>query len=158
MATRKQRSDSATAQAQNFSQSGIEVQPPDGIELNSDVEKTIWRQFSKCRAACDWRDFDLVLLAKIVKLEAYIRKHQATLDASGPLIKNKRETLVENPLLRVIDTLQRQQMAIIRSMSLNQTDSDPRTLNAIGKTVNETQNVLKEFSVQSLIAMPGDKK
>ena len=114
----------------------------------------IWNQFAKARAKDTWREFDLVLLSKIVKLEVDIRKHQEKLDASGPLIKNKRETLVENPLLRVIDTLQRQQLAIIRSLSLNQTESDPRTLNATGSAEKAANNVIKKYGVASLIAMP----
>jgi hypothetical protein len=80
------------------------------------------------------------------------------LDTSGPLIKNKRETLIENPLLRVIDTLQRQQLAIIRSMSLNQTESDPRTLNQTGFVNKNVSEVIGEFSVESLIAMPGKEQ
>ena len=114
----------------------------------------IWNQFTKTRSKDSWRDFDLVLLSKVVKLESDIRKYQNMLDNSGVLIKNKRETLVENPLIRVIDTLQRQQMAIIRSMSLNQTPSDPRVLNATGKTDSSARNVIKEYGVESLIAMP----
>lgn len=151
---RKQRSDSTTAQTKALQQAGEEIPVPEGIELTTDEEKVIWRQFCKTRARDAWRDFDLVLLAKVVKLEVAIRKHQSTLDASGPLIKNKRETLVENPLLRVIDTLQRQQMSIIRSMSLNQTESDPRTLNATGYTATNAQNVIKSYGIESLISMP----
>jgi len=36
------------------------------------------------------------------------------------VIFNDRGTPIENPLFRIIDTLTRQQMAVIRSMSLNQ--------------------------------------
>lgn len=151
---RKQRSDSTTAQTRVLQQAGKEIPVPQGIELNSDEEMLLWRQFSTTRSSDVWRDFDLVLLAKVVKLEAAIRKYQATLDASGPLIKNKRETLVENPLFKVVDTLQRQQLAIIRSMSLNQTDSDPRTLNATGFTDANAKTVIHTFGLESLIAMP----
>jgi hypothetical protein len=73
-----------------------------------------------------------VLVAKIVKIEARIRLHQKELDSMGAIIKNDRGTPIENPLFRIIDTLTRQQMAVIRSISLNQTKSDPRTLNATG--------------------------
>ena len=151
---RKQRSDSVTAQVKALQAAGDDIPVPEGVELRSEEEIVLWRQFCKTRARDAWRDFDLVLLAKVVKLEASIRKHQVTLDASGPLIKNKRETLIENPLLRVIDTLQRQQMSIIRSMSLNQTESDPRTLNATGFAEANAKNVVKTFGIESLIAMP----
>jgi len=151
---RKLRSDSALAQANAFSNAASEIPMPEGVDLITEEQKTIWNQFTKTRSKDSWRDFDLVLLSKVVRLESDIRKYQNMLDNSGVLIKNKRESLVENPLIRVIDTLQRQQMAIIRSMSLNQTASDPRVLNATGKTDSSARNVIKEYGVESLIAMP----
>ena len=97
---------------------------------------------------------DLLLLAKVVRMEADIRKHQDTLDRSGVLIQNKRGTLIANPLLAVIDTLQRQQMAVIRSMSLNQQASDPRTINGAAKASNDARQTINGFSDDGLIAMP----
>ena len=70
---------------------------------------------------------DLILLAKIVRMEAGIRTAQTELDDVGMMVENKRGTSIPNPLLSVIDTLERRQVAVIRSMSLNQTASDPRT-------------------------------
>jgi len=150
---RRSRSDSITAESKSF-RDGVTIPVPNGVDLASEEERTLWNQFTKTRAASDWRDFDLVLLAKIVKLEANIRRHQTMIDKSGPLINNKRGTLVENPLLRVVDILQRQQLALIRSMSLNQTDSDPRTLNAAGKKQQETSQKMHNIGLDSLIAMP----
>ena len=152
--TRKLRSDSTTSQAKSFADVFLKIEMPDGVNLETEEQIMIWDQFTKTRSRDSWRDFDLVLLSKVVKLESDIRKYQKMLDSSGVLIKNKRETLVENPLIRVIDTLQRQQMAIIRSMSLNQTASDPRVLNATGKTDSDARNLIKEYGVDSLIAMP----
>jgi len=37
----------------------------------------------------------------------------------GMMIENKRGTPIPNPFLSVIDTLERRQLAVIRSMSLN---------------------------------------
>ena len=98
---------------------------PAGVELRSDAELIIWHQFTRARARSDWRDMDLILLAKIVKMEADIRAAQIELDAMGMMIENKRGTPIPNPFLSVIDTLERRQLAVIRSMSLNQTTSDP---------------------------------
>ena len=148
---RRARSDSVETQVQTLN--GREIPLPPGVELRSEEENIIWAQFTRARAYNDWREFDLVLLAKVVRLEADIRKYQIMLDRSGPLVKNKRETLIENPILRVIDTLQRQQLAIIRSMSLNQQASDPRTLNASGRTIDQDP-VGGADSVQSLLAAP----
>ena len=54
---------------------------------------------------------DLILLAKIVKMEADIRTAQLELDAVGMMVANKRGTQIPNPLISVIDTLERRQLA-----------------------------------------------
>jgi len=97
---------------------------------------------------------DLILLAKVVRMEADIREHQSTLDRSGVLIQNKRGTLIPNPLLAVVDNLERRQLAVIRSMSLNQLSSDPRTLNGSAKNENQARELLHDLGVEGLIAMP----
>jgi|TARA_R110002153_G_scaffold76437_1_gene196945 hypothetical protein len=127
---------------------------PQGVDLRSDEEMVIWDQFTRARAREDWRDMDLILLAKVVRMESDIRKHQETLDKSGVLIQNKRGTLIPNPLLAVIDTLERRQMAIIRSMSLNQMHSDPRTINAAARATVDAQSTMQSFNDDDLIAMP----
>ena len=155
----KRRSDknSVTAAVEGFQGAIQSVPLPDGVELRSDEELVIWEQFTRARAREDWRDMDLLLLAKVVRMEADIRKHQDVLDRSGVLIKNQRGTMIPNPLIAVIDTLERRQLAVIRSMSLNQQASDPRTLNAAAKNVNEGRQVLGSLAADDLIAMPPDR-
>lgn len=145
---------SATAAVQAFKGAIETVSLPEGIELRSELEHTIWGQFTRARAREDWRDLDLILLAKVVRMEADIRQHQDTLDRSGVLIQNKRGTLVANPLLSVVDTLERRQLAVIRSMSLNQLASDPRTINGAAQTQSQSRNLMEDFRGQGLIAMP----
>ena len=154
--SQKKRSDknSVTAALGGFKGAMDSVPPPEGVQLRSDEEMVIWDQFTRARAREDWRDMDLLLLAKVVRMEADIRKHQETLDRSGVLIQNKRGTLVANPLLAVIDTLERRQMAVIRSMSLNQQASDPRTINGAARTLVDARNTMQSFSDDGLIAMP----
>ena len=72
---------------------------------------------------------DLILLVKIVKMEADIRAAQMELDAVGMMVENKSGTQIPNPLISVIDTLERRQLAVIRSMSFNQTAQEPRAVN-----------------------------
>jgi hypothetical protein len=50
--------------------------------------------------------------------------------------------------------LQRQQLAIIRSMSLTQTGQDPRTMNDNALAEKEALGVLKQNGAESLLAMP----
>ena len=49
---------------------------PEGVVLRTEDEIVIWGQFTRARAREGWRDFDLLLVAKAVRLEADIRKHQ----------------------------------------------------------------------------------
>ena len=152
----KQRSDknSTTAALAGFQGAIQSVPLPDGVELRSDEELVIWEQFTRARAREDWRDMDLLLLAKVVRMEADIRRHQDVLDRSGVLIKNQRGTMIPNPLISVIDTLERRQLAVIRSMSLNQLASDPRTINAAGQMAGNNRAVMGYLTGDDLIAMP----
>ena len=77
-------------------------------------------------------------------MEVDIRAAQIELDAMGMMVENKRGTPIPNPLLSVIDTLERRQLAVIRSMSLNQTASDPRTINGSAKVEGEARAALRE--------------
>lgn len=134
--------------------SGItdDIPLPEGVVLRDDAEMVIWRQFTHTRARADWRDFDLLLVAKAVRVEADIRKHQQVLDKTGVIIKNDRGTPIANPLLSIIDSLQRQQLAIIRSMNLNQQERDPRTMNASGSAQQGYRAVFDQLD--DLIARP----
>lgn len=127
-----------------------EIPLPDGVILRDESEMVIWHQFTRVRAGRDWRDFDLLLIAKAVRAEADIRRHQLMLDKSGPLLKTDRGTPIANPLIGIIDSLQRQQLAIIRSLSLAQTETDPRTKNAQGSAQATFRNALN--SMDDLIA------
>src|SRR6185436_2725564 len=82
------------------------VEVPRHIELTEE-EMRLWPQFASARARVDWREFDLILLSKVVKLEAEQRRVQAMLDKSGPIIKNPRGTPIPNPLLMIADSLAR---------------------------------------------------
>ena len=57
-----------------------------GVELRSQKEHLIWGQFICASAKSDWRDTDLILLTKIVKMEANIRAAQVELDDIGIMI------------------------------------------------------------------------
>ena len=79
----------------------------------------------------------LILLGKIAKMEPNIRAAQLKLDAVGIMVKNKYGPQISKPLISVIDTLERRQVAVIRSMSLNQTAHDSRTINGTAKVESE---------------------
>ena len=97
---------------------------------------------------------DFILLAKIVKMEADIRTAQVELDAVGMMVENKRGTQIPNPLVSVIDTLERRPLAVIRSMSLNQTAHDPPTIDGTAKVEREARAALKDIDGTGLITQP----
>tara|TARA_S200002703_G_C3729694_1_gene224313 strand:- start:403 stop:873 length:471 start_codon:yes stop_codon:yes gene_type:complete len=154
----KSRSDknSTTAAVAGFQGSMGNIPLPEGVTLRSDEEHVIWGQFTRARAREDWRDMDLLLLAKVVRMEADIRKHQNEIDVAGTLVEDKRGREVLNPIISVVDTLERRQMAVIRSMSLNQTASDPRTLNGAANADGSTSDVLRNLGASGLIALPAN--
>ena len=122
-----------------------QVALPEGVSLRDDAEMVIWGQFTRARTREGWRDFDLLIVAKSVRLEADIRKYQGLLDRSGPIIVNERGTKVPHPFFAIIDNLQRQQLALIRSLSLNQQTQDPRTLNGQGQEQARLGRALNSF-------------
>ena len=122
-----------------------EIPLPDGVILRGQDEMVIWKQFTHARAREGWRDFDLLIVAKAVRLEADIRRYQHQLDRSGAVIKNDRGTPIVNPFMTVIDSLQRQQLALIRSLSLNQQAQDPRTLNGQGANQTNLRRSINTF-------------
>jgi hypothetical protein len=93
------------------------VEIPKSVTLTPE-EAQLWPEFASARARSDWRRMDLVLLAKIVKLEAMIRKQQAVLDATDLVMGGPKGRIKVNPLITIIDKLQRQQLALIRVLSL----------------------------------------
>ena len=50
--------------------------------------------------------------------------------------------------------MERRQLAVTRSMSLNQKAHDPRTLNGTAEVAGEARAVLKDVGVAGLIAQP----
>jgi len=154
--SQKKRSDknSVTAALGGFKGAMESVPPPEGVQLRSDEEMVIWDQFTRARAREDWRDMDLLLLAKVVRMEADIRKHQSDVDVQGWIVENQRGTQIPNPLIAIIDTIERRQLAVVRSMSLNQQASDPRTLNASAKNIKSARSAIDDASEGGLIALP----
>ena len=64
------------------------------------------------------------------------------------------DTQISNPLISVIDTFERRQLAVIRSMSLNQTVHDPGIINVTAEVESEARAVLKDVGAAELIAQP----
>ena len=92
---------------------------PKGFPQDDPEFKEIWKGFTRARILQDWLPSDLMILAHVVKTEIDIRALTEDRDKEGFVILNEKGTTkIENPLNRVLDTLTRQQMARIRSLSL----------------------------------------
>ena len=61
---------STTAAVAGFQGPMGNIPPPEGVLLRSDEEHVIWGQFTHARAREGWWDMDLLLLAKVVRMEA----------------------------------------------------------------------------------------
>lgn len=88
------------------------VEIPKSVMLTPE-EAQFWPEFASARSRGDWRRMDLLLLAKIVKLEVMIRRQQVVLDDEGEIVDGE-----ENPRFGIIDKLQRRQLSLIRILSL----------------------------------------
>jgi hypothetical protein len=104
------------------------IDPPVGVELDSEEKRTLWRQYTSIRAASDWRDSDLLMLSKVVSHEVAIIEQTRLLDIEGYVIGGK-----ENPRFKVRHSLIGQLVTMIRTLSLNSLASDARTVNKHGQ-------------------------
>lgn len=129
------------------------IDPPPGVELETDELRMIWDQFTKARAPADWRDMDLLLLEKVVRFEAKVRECDRMIERSGLLTKSGRGTPIKNPLIEIQDGYLRQMLAVIRTMSLGTNGQDSRTLNQNGKLAEEDARKLREMGAPRLLAI-----
>ena len=157
MTERKQQrkgSNSASRSVQAFKDVNNVVDLPYGYSLSDELEESLWTTFTRARSADDWRDMDLILVHKLVKMESDLRKQRELLEAEGYILTNQRGTDVENPRVRIMDSLERRQLAVIRSMSLNVTSSDPRTVKKQAADDDKARKTIKTQGVESLLASP----
>ena len=121
MARKAQRAgnNSASHASQVFQGAGAVPPIPSGFPQDDLDFNEVWLAFTRARTADDWMPSDLLILGHVVKTEIDIRNLTKQRDEEGFVILNEKGTTqIENPLNRVLDTLTRQQMARIRSLSL----------------------------------------
>ena len=121
MARKAQRAGNNTVShaAQVFANAGRVPPIPNGFAQDDPEFSEVWVGFTRARIVEDWLPSDLMILAHVVKTEIDIRNLTKQRDDEGFVILNEKGTTqIEHPLNRVLDTLTRQQMARIRSLSL----------------------------------------
>ena len=151
MARKAQRAgnNSATHAAQVFSNAGRVPPIPNGFPQDDPEFNEVWLGFTRARILEDWLPSDLMILGHVVKTEIDIRALTKQRDAEGFVILNEKGTTqIEHPLNRVLDTLTRQQMARIRSLSL--------TAGAVGVAENRQAAKADMKAVETKSAMDDD--
>ncbi len=139
---RRQTANSPERQIQKSIDSRTVLPLPDGVTLDSEEEEILWRQFTSARAHDDWREIDLVLLCDSIKLEIKIRKNTAEM-GDDFLIDGK-----ENPLLKIIDQLEKRKLSIFRLLAMGVKSNKGATLNSGGHRTS----TISDKGIMSLLA------
>lgn len=135
MAGRRKRSDSIQGKQQLIKTAHKIPAPPPGVNLDTDERLVLWEQYTSARSIEDWRVFDLLQVAKLVDLELMIRRAQEQVFNESLTTSSARGGEILNPAITALNTLQRQQLAIIRSLALGVQTDDARESNKRGQRV-----------------------
>lgn len=128
MATRKTRSDSATA-AINAAKNAAspELRPPDHVQLSASAEP-YFADIVRARAREEWNEHQLTIAAQLAECMVEQEEVRTELLLEGRVLVNERGTKVANPLVSISEQLARRQMALGRSLQMiGRATGDPRT-------------------------------
>lgn len=151
---RRARSDSAQKAVEVF-QSASEVIPvPQGFRCDHPAFAEAWNDYIRARAREDWKKKDLRQLQHLCRVETEIFDLETRLKAEGDVVVNARGTQIANPVLNVLTMRYQQFFTLTRLLSLNTTDSDPRTVGKAAQKEQEAAKVLADKAEDSLLAMP----
>ena len=123
---RRDNANSAKAAANRFAHLTTTIPLPVGCHFTAEVEHELWESFSSARSYADWRDVDLLMLWKLVKLERELRAQQELVEEEGAVVLGARGGPIENPRVRIMNLYEQRQLSIFRALGLNVTKSDPR--------------------------------
>ena len=143
---------SPNAQIKANQNAGKDIPVPDSYSFDSELDMSVWRQYTSLRLASDWRDADLLAVAKCVVYERDIREATRIVDRDGlivPKINAKGEQVgeEEHPASKARNSMINQLINLHRALSINQLASDPRTLNAHGKKAAQQAKTKEKVSL-----------
>lgn len=130
------------------------VPPPKGVWLRHDEDVDLWNQLARTRVAEDWREYDLICLGRIVRLENDMRELDRQIDQTGSMIRTPKGWPAKNPLLEIRENLMRQQMVMARAIGITALSEDLRTVNSRGRAAGAARGRAARFGKQSLLARP----
>ncbi|MDP1647886.1 MAG: TerS protein [Rubrivivax sp.] len=118
MATRKVKSDSASAAVKTLLAAAVKaIEPPAHVHLR-DGDRSFWCSVVRARARDEWSETDLVLAAQLARCLADIEREQKMLDTEGVLIVNDRGMSVVNPRVSVAEQFARRAQALARTLRM----------------------------------------
>lgn len=118
MATRKPRSDSATAAinaAKNVAMG--DPMPPEHVQLSADATPYYFA-IVRARARDEWDDYQLMVAAQMAECMAEQKEMAGVLLLEGRVIPNERGTPVANPLSSMLERLAGRQLAYTRILQM----------------------------------------
>lgn len=145
-------SDTAAGMAQAFidAAKGL-AEPPKHIELRP-KDRPYWEAIVALRAKDEWTEVHLVAAAQLARTQADIEAWTERFQAEEPIIHTgPHDTPKPNPLLSMIETATRRQLALMRSLGLAAMD-DPRDLKKKQQTLKAARQVAKATEAESLLA------
>lgn len=145
MTQKKLRSDTAQ-EVQRKMQKG-KPQPPEPLEF-SEAEMKLWDQMITIRD--DWEPFDLVWLARLVRVEVKMREYDKMIDAHEQDLFDGTRVREFDSLHKAQNILHGQAMTLLTKMRIMESRGDPRTINR----KSPTPEIDEENPALSLIARP----
>jgi len=146
---RQIRRDSEEAGLQAHRDAVRDIEPPEGVTLCSQEEVDLWNQYTHARSLDAWREFDLILISKMVKLEVKIRAGQALIETEGHIIENSKGDPILNPRVKAVDIIERQHISLITKLSMGISSEKGQDSNKTGT---------KKVSKDRIDSIKGDNK
>ena len=143
-------SSSAAGKVNQFANAQTTVPLPGVVEFATQMEVDLWEYVTAARSYDDWRDIDLMLLWKWVKLEQDLIAQQEAVDKEGVVVTGARGGPIENPRIRIMNLYEQRQLSIYRALGLNITKSDPRVVKRNAAEEQKARRVLQ--SADDLLA------
>lgn len=149
---RVRKSDTATGAAQAFidAAKGL-AEPPNHIQLRPQ-DRPYWEAIVALKAKDEWTEVHLVAAAQLARTQADIEAWTEQFQSERPIIHTgPHDTPKPNPLLSMIETATRRQLALMRSLGLAAMD-DPRDAKKRQQTLKAARQVAARTQTESLLA------
>ncbi len=93
------------------------LRPPQQLMLRAQDE-AFWPGIIEARARDEWTEPDLAVAVQLARCQADIEAAQKELDASGFTLTTDKGSTVTNPIVGILDTLKKSQMAMMRTLRM----------------------------------------